>query len=55
MIQGNVTNWSTDETGKQFRKSALRELQKIKKARRGKKFQLIRVDAKTWIEKEIPT
>jgi predicted GIY-YIG superfamily endonuclease len=35
------------------RSSAVKALEKVKQYRRGKKFKLIQVDNRTWVEREI--
>lgn len=45
-------NWVKDHK-KSERQRDLAALKQVKKLRKGKKYKLIQVDAKTWVEKEI--
>ena len=48
----NINNWTSTERFECI-EEAKRVLQKVKSSRKNKKFMLVKIDAKTFIEKEI--
>jgi hypothetical protein len=48
----NINNWTSTERF-ECKKEAERVLQKVKSSRKNKKFRLVKIGEKTFIEKEI--
>jgi hypothetical protein len=46
-------NWTKEETQEHCRKQAIKNLEKVKKQRKGKKYKMVQIDSKTWKEIEI--